>query len=68
VHDEHTHCTCNGVWLCATCHQQVHHAPEQAQQSGFIVSRFETEPGTVPLTSPLGNYRQDCRGKVVFFT
>ena len=37
VVDEHTHCACNGVWLCARCHSWAHHHPTKAKAEGYIV-------------------------------
>jgi hypothetical protein len=39
VRDQHTHCTCNGIWLCRTCHEWVHAHPFEARAKGWIVSR-----------------------------
>lgn len=39
VKDDHTHCPCNGVLLCPTCHSQVHATPFSSRGEGFIVSR-----------------------------
>lgn len=35
--DEHRHCACNGVWLCATCHSWAHNRPLRAKAEGYIV-------------------------------
>lgn len=62
VVDEHQHCTCNGVWLCTTCHSWVHHNPNAAQTQGFIVSRYESFPGEEPVLYPDGWWALDCNG------
>lgn len=54
VRDEHTHCPCNGVWLCITCHTWVHANPFMARQRGFIVSAHVSEPFGVPVATPWG--------------
>lgn len=48
VRDEHTHCPCNGILLCGTCHQWVHRHPFEARTSGWIVSRYAT-PSDEPM-------------------
>lgn len=51
VRDEHTHCSCNGVWLCTPCHLAVHAQPLLARNSGFIVSRVsQIMPADVPVS------------------
>jgi len=62
VVDDHRHCTCNGIWLCPTCHRWVHAYPTEAMGGGFIVSRWEKQPGTVPVTTPFGERTNDCQG------
>jgi hypothetical protein len=62
VRDEHRHCPCNGLWLCQADHQWVHAHPFEARQTGFIVSRFTPEPGSIALTSPWGIRLHDCQG------
>jgi 5-methylcytosine-specific restriction protein A len=66
VRDDHRHCPCNGVWLCATCHQWVHANPLMARIDGFIVSRHVAEPFTVPVATPLGWRWQDCEGHIEY--
>lgn len=66
VDDPHTHCPCNGVWLCAACHQWVHANPLMARLTGFIVSRHQKEPGTVPVTCVVrGQILLTCDGEAV---
>lgn len=43
----HTHCACNGLTLCTTCHTWAHANPEQARAEGWIVSQSVDEPGSV---------------------
>lgn len=66
VRDDHVHCACNGVWLCVTCHTWVHGNPFLARQTGYIVSRHQAEPATVPLTMTLGTRYLDCDGGYKF--
>lgn len=64
VRDEHTHCTCNGVTLCTTCHEWVHAHPFEAKTVGLIVSRHK-EPSRVPMdTSTYGPVLLNCDGSV----
>lgn len=46
VRDSLTHSPCNGVWLDSACHLWVHRHPEEARDSGWIVSRWG-DPRTV---------------------
>lgn len=61
VRDAHTHCACNGVWLCAVCHSWVHSHPNEARDAGLIVSRYDL-PMTISFKTPLGWIRPDCLG------
>lgn len=65
VRDQHQHCPCNGVWLCPTCHRWVHDHPVQARETGFIVSKFVTEPGSIPIVTNIGERWTDCQGRAV---
>lgn len=62
VRDQHQHCACNGIMLCPTCHAYVHRYPTIAGGLGFIVSRFEPEPSTVPVRSVQGWAEMTCDG------
>lgn len=64
----HRHCPCNGVWLCPTCHRQVHANPEESRLEGLIVSRNEENPCNVPVLSWYGVLLLDCGGHVTHFT
>jgi hypothetical protein len=65
VSDEHTHCPCNGVWLCPTCHRQVHVEQQvQARLDGWIVSAYVSTPGGVPVLTPWGSRRHNCDGTI----
>lgn len=66
VRDAHTHCACNGVWLCNTCHAQVHAEPFIARMMGWIVHRNEAEPGTVPVSTWYGVLLLQCDGGIEF--
>jgi 5-methylcytosine-specific restriction protein A len=69
VVDGHTHCPCNGVWLCRTCHSWAHTNPTEARKAGWIVSRWVAVPGTVPITRQLGTtWRNDCVGTAELVT
>jgi hypothetical protein len=66
VRDLHQHCPCNGVWLCRICHNWVHANPFMARRSGFIVSRHNPEPGSVPVEDVLrGSILLTCDGEAV---
>lgn len=53
VRDEHTHCSCNGVWMHHSCHQKIHAQPLLARPAGLIVSRIAAAmPAEVPLDHP----------------
>ena len=63
VRDEHQHCTCNGVWLCNTCHAWAHKHPFEARAVGLIVSRHSL-PFQVPVTCVRrGVILLDCEGE-----
>jgi hypothetical protein len=64
VQDRHQHCCCNIVWLCATCHQQVHATP--AQSIGWILSQWTKQPELVPLTTSWGPRLHGCDGTYRF--
>lgn len=49
IRDEHRHCPCVGVLLCSSCHSEVHAQPKASRENGWIVSRYETEPATIPF-------------------
>lgn len=66
VHDPHTHCACNGVNLCTTCHSWVHHNPFAAKKFGWIVSRHVEDPGMVPVQSAWGERLHSCAGGIVY--
>lgn len=62
VVDEHTHCPCNGVLLCRTCHAWVHGHPELAQGMGLIVSAYWS-PSMFPVQCFDGReWLLDCEG------
>jgi 5-methylcytosine-specific restriction enzyme A len=63
VVDDHTHCPCNGVLLCATCHRWVHLHPTRAEEAGLIVSRACKEPWDRALHGFDGWWGFDCKGQ-----
>lgn len=64
VRDVHRHCTCVGIWLCASDHEWVHAHPFEARQTGLIVSRHERKPFTVPFKRGDGAWvLPDCMGE-----
>lgn len=65
--DEHTHCACNGVWLCRTCHTDVHKHPFQSREEGFIVSRSVAKPGGEKVESSFGTLLLACDGKFDYY-
>lgn len=65
VVDAHTDCTCNGIWLCHTCHQWVHGHGLIARLRGWIVSRTSRKhlPFEAPVrTAQHGWVLLDCTG------
>lgn len=44
VQDEHTHCACNLITLCAVCHAWVHANPRLATEQGYMLSRYTQKP------------------------
>lgn len=62
VRDQHTHCTCVLLTLCATCHIMVHAQPAWAMTRGLIVSIHVTEPWTAPVRTFGGWSLMDCHG------
>lgn len=60
VKDQHTHCPCNGVLLCGTCHQWAHANPFQARKEGWIISRYTDRPETVPVQTKWGGRTHNC--------
>lgn len=66
VKDDHTHCTCNGVWLCDPCHDWVHEHPFESRALGFIVLRSEPYPFEVPIhAAQHGLVRLTCEQTVI---
>ena len=66
VRDRHTHCTCNGIWLCDPCHDWVHDHPFEARPLGFIVLRSVAEPSDVPVRAAQhGLVRLTCDQRVI---
>lgn len=68
VRDDHTHCPCNGVWLCRGDHEWVHAHPMEARQGGFILSRVTAIPAVEPVETPWGMRLHSCDGtyKITF--
>lgn len=66
VVDDHTHCPCNGVWLCGTCHRWAHANPTAARPTGFIVSQWVTIPRMVPVITSWGIRTHECEGTFAF--
>lgn len=64
--DAHRHCPCNGLLLCATCHQWAHSNPLEARRTGFIVSIHQREPFMVPIQTVWGERTHDCEGNYLF--
>lgn len=62
MRDEHTHCPCNGVLLCNSCHGWAHAHPLEARGQGFIISRHTANPGGVVIRSYFGLLTLDCEG------
>lgn len=66
VKDQHTHCPCNGVWLCGPCHIDVHAHPAMAREGGWVLSQWVEEPGTVPIAGRTTPIRLGCLGGFTF--
>jgi hypothetical protein len=50
VLDAHTHCICNMVLLCRTCHVWAHVGSNRlARRRGWIVSQHEGTPDRIPV-------------------
>jgi 5-methylcytosine-specific restriction protein A len=62
VRDSHSHCPCNGVWLCSTCHTWAHSHPTEAREVGLILMRHQSPPGLSPFRTPTGWVLPDCEG------
>ena len=62
VKDEHTHCPCNGVTLCRTCHNWVHANPADAQEKGYIVARHIPDPDSIWVRAWWGWVSLSCTG------
>jgi 5-methylcytosine-specific restriction endonuclease McrA len=65
VQDSHTHCLCNLLRLCSTCHRDVTVHVEQAMADGWVVSAYEIDPSRVPITTPAGVRQHLCDGSIV---
>jgi hypothetical protein len=61
VKDEHTHCPCNGVLLCRTCHEWAHKGEWQTRD-GFRLSQFDTTPSITPVLTWHGKVTLWCNG------
>lgn len=66
MHDQHTHCACNGVYLCNTCHAWAHAHPFDARRFGWIISRHVGEPTTVAVSSAWGERYHSCSGEFIY--
>ncbi len=53
IRDSLTHDPSNALWLCGSgttgCHGWAHHNPKDAREAGIIVSRYEQDPGAIPV-------------------
>jgi hypothetical protein len=63
VRDPHTHCACNGIWLCPRCHDWVHRNPRLAREAGLILPRATDAPWNVAFHTPMGWRLPDCEGQ-----
>jgi len=62
ISDEHTHCACNLVTLCNSCHPDVHSHPSVSKPTGFIVSAWKW-PGREKVSTFLYGWAQPtCDG------
>ncbi len=63
VKDQHQHCLCVLVLLCQSCHHDfAHKYPLDAKAQGLVVSKFVTEPTTIPVLSWHGEIILNCDG------
>lgn len=60
--DQHRHEACNGIWLCKTDHDFAHSHPLEARASGWIVSKFISDPSSVPVETWHGLVYLTCEG------
>lgn len=64
IKDEHRHCPCNGVWLCALCHAWVHQHPTEATELGLVLASVIAEPFVRPMRGFDGWWSVDCAGRM----
>lgn len=62
VRDGHTHCPCNLVYLCLSCHHFITHHPHLGRREGFIVSAFVEQPTIEQIQTWRGTLWLDCDG------
>lgn len=65
VRDSHTHCPCNGIYLCSKCHTEVHSEVFTARADGFIIS-VNDSPSEVPVATYSGMVYLSCNGNIDF--
>lgn len=61
IKDDHTHCSCNGVLLCRTCHEWAHQG-EWDTRVGFRLSQYIHLPGSFAVDSWHGPLLLNCDG------
>lgn len=71
VIDEHTHCSCNLIFLCGWgnhqgCHGWVHSNPFEAKNFGLIVARHAI-PAELPVVVRRRVVGLDCEGNYIEF-
>ena len=62
IHSAHTDCRCNGILLCRACHQWAHTHPQQARETGYIISSYDAQPWKTPVQTIDGVRWYDCNG------
>ena len=65
VVDAHTHCPCNMVLLCRTCHSWAHGLGDDsslAVRAGYKVAQWAPEPGRVVIQWKLDVLMLSCGG------
>ena len=62
VLDRHTHCACNMVLLCRTCHTWAHGSNRLARSEGWVVSQHEGTPDRIALRTPGSWLMLPCSG------
>ena len=63
-----SHCPCNLVRLCRTCHSWAHMNPTAARGVGLILESSMLEPYEMPVRAPDGPWMLHCDGSATPLT